>query len=59
MSTTNENTIEMEGAYSGLILKSTNFAKWAEKGQAEFETALEALIEKKTPVDVHSNKSSY
>ena len=39
MSTTNENTIEMEGAYSGLILKSTNFAKWAEKGQAEFETA--------------------
>ena len=51
MSTTNENTIEMEGAYSGLILKSTNFAKWAEKGQAEFEIALEALIEKKTPVD--------
>jgi len=42
---------EVEGAYAGLILKSSNFERYRDKIQEEFEIALESLIEKKTPKD--------
>ena len=40
-----------EGAYQGLILKSSNYDRWKEKQQAEFEAALESLLDEKTPKD--------
>jgi len=42
---------EPEGAYSGLILRSSNYDRWKEKQQAEFEAALESLLDEKTPKD--------
>jgi len=52
MTNKNGHKEEVEGAYTGLILKSKNYEKWAQKTQEDFENALEALIEKKTPKDV-------
>jgi len=42
---------EVDGIYNGLILRSSNYDRWKEKQEADFEAALEALIEKKTPKD--------
>ena len=42
---------EVDGAYSNLILRSSNHDRWYQKQQAEFEQALESLLDEKTPKD--------
>ena len=51
MTSTNGYYNEVDGAYTGLILRSSNYERWKEKQEADFEAALEALINKTTPKD--------